>query len=315
MTEADTIDIDISDYEKKNGSFYFATPDISAISSIMYGMMDIVKQMRIHVGKEGISISERVACDNIFIFAKFEADQFEKFKCKEESVICFEPQTIYNCMNGFGAQDVMYWKFDKEKPTRLLLGIMRKGGEGTVTEYTIPLLRCETNVYTSPTQEMDYMLAFDTTVITNIISGFNNISKDFHDDFITISCDKEKIVFEKKDGCTFRRARFVLRTSAGPGAEEDSSTAKKKRRMRQSSEKNKIQTEWQRKVEQSKVVNKYSLQHLHQLQKCFSINRGFILMYIKNDYPIVFEIDVGTLGKLRAVLMFQDSNDSDNDSD
>ena len=42
--------------------------------------------------------------------------------------------------------------------------------------------------------------------------------------------------------------------------------------------------------------------------KCFSITKGGIFMYVSKDYPLVFEVKVGSLGELKAALMFKDTS-------
>ena len=66
-----------------------------------------------------------------------------------------------------------------------------------------------------------------------------------------------------------------------------------------------VESDCVRKIEQKNVCHEYYIMDLHRLQKCFAINRGYILMYIKKDFPLVLEIKVGTLGVLRAVLMYR----------
>jgi hypothetical protein len=135
--------------------FFFTTPDISALGNLFYAMTDIVKQMCIRVSKEGVRVSERVSCDNLFILVNLPAANFEKFECEGDSIICFEPQMLYQCLRDAGAKDVAYFKFDKRKNFRLLVGIWRNGNSHSLTEYRVPLLRCTDRVYSSPAQEME----------------------------------------------------------------------------------------------------------------------------------------------------------------
>ena len=74
-----------------------------------------------------------------------------------------------------------------------------------------------------------------------------------------------------------------------------------------------VESECTRKIKQKNVTHEYYITDLHLLQKCFAINHGYIMMYIKEEFPLVIEIKVGTLGVLRAVLMYRQSGfDDDN---
>jgi hypothetical protein len=163
------------------------------------------------------------------------------------------------------------------------------------------------------------MLAFDTTAITSIISNLVAISRESQDvstgNLVTITCSKTELVFIKDGGHMIQHARFRLSTGLTEnGKDDEEEPVKKKKRRSRNSNNETFETDCERKVIQSTVSNKYSLKYLHQLQKCFSINRGFICMFIKKDHPLIFEVSIGTLGKLRAVLMFAD-NDEDEDED
>jgi hypothetical protein len=66
-------------------------------------------------------------------------------------------------------------------------------------------------------------------------------------------------------------------------------------------------------VQASCVRAQYNLVYLTRLQKCFSTNSGVVYLYVKKGYPLVFDVKIGTLGSLRAVLMFRNEDEEDDD--
>lgn len=286
-------------------SFYMKTPDVAALSSMMYAMSGLTKALRVYVSHEGMSISEGVSRDNMFLFAKFRRSEFEEFRCDGDCVVCFDPSHLYQCIRGHQQRDVMYIEFNKKKPRKLLVGIMRNGGDSQL-EYELDLFGCVRQVYTAPPEEVDYFLAFDVGVITGIIVELYELRKDFPDNWVTIDCGTRTVVFSKTNGCMIPKVRIELKTAETPEGEDNEMTEKKRRRKNKAEgDTPMVESDCVRKVEQKHVCHDYYIMDLHRLQKCFAINRGYILMYIKEDFPLVLEIKVGTLGVLRAVLMYR----------
>ena len=284
-------------------SFFMKTSDVAALSSMMYAMSGLTKALRVYVSKEGMSISEGVSRDNMFLFAKFLSSQFEEFTCEGDCVICFDPGHLYQCIRGHQQRDVLHLEFNKKKPRKLIVGITRYGGDSQL-EYEIDLFGCIREVYTAPPEEVDYFLAFDVGVIVNIISELYELRKDFPDNWVTIDCGTRSVVFSKMNGCMITKVRIERKTAETP--DDDESTEKKRRRKNKSEgDALMVESDCIRKGEQKHVCHEYYIMDLHRLQKCFAINRGYIVMYIKENFPLVFEIKVGTLGRLRAVLMYR----------
>ena len=220
-------------------------------------------------------------------------------------MICFDPGHLYQCIRGHQQRDVLYLDFNKKKPRRLLVGITRNNGDETL-EYEIDLFGCVRQVYTAPPEEVDYFLAFDVSVIVNIISTLYELRKDLPDNWVTIDCGRRSVVFSKMDGCMIPKIRFELKTAEEKGENDGELTEKKRRRKNKSDgDAPMVESDCIRKVEQKRVCHEYYIMDLHRLQKCFAINRGYVVMYIKENFPLVLEIKVGTLGKLRAVLMYR----------
>lgn len=289
-----------------SSNFYMKTPDVGAMASLMYAMSGLVKALRIYISDEGMSISEGVARDNMFLFVKFRKSQFEEFKNDGECVVCFDPMDMYQCIRGHQQRDVMYWEFDRKSPKKLTIGLLRNGGDLHTFKCSITLFGCVSQVYTAPPEEVDYVLAFDTGVVVKIVSTLFEMRKSFDNMWIAIDCCKESVTFSKNGGHMMPRVSFQLKTGIVAGDEEgDDGAGEKKRRRKNKQDQSGsiIDTDCVRKIEQKRVIHEYHLMDLHRLQKCFAINHGYVLMYIKEDFPLVLEIKVGTLGVLRAVLM------------
>lgn len=295
-------------------NFFLQTPDVAAVSSLMYAMSGLTKALRLYVSDEGLSISEGVSRDAMHLFAKFRKAQFEEFECEGDCVVCLDPTNVYQCIRGHQQRDILYMRFDKKTPRQLTIGLLRNGNENNTLECRVALFSCLRQIYTAPPEEVDYFLAFDTSVIIKIISTLFEMRKDFNNRWVTVDCCRESIVFSKYGSHTIPKIHFELKTAASRDSETEERAImekKRKRKNKNDGDCNLVDSDCSRKVEQKRVKHEYLLEHLHSLQKCFAIHHGYTLMYIKEDFPLVLEIKVGTLGVLRAVLMFRQEGEED----
>lgn len=278
----------------------------------MYAMRDIKKVVRFLFSAEGIQIREQACQENLFIFASFKADRFRTYKTTGEGVICFLPEYLYVVLANHSQRDEVAVTFNHKKDRRMLIEVFRDGNENIVQRYELPLLLLEDETLQAEQEEVDYLLAFDTNVITNIFSCLIANEKDFAKDWVLLTCEPKKVVFEMTNGFSISRARFTLLTDRG---KEYAAEQKRTRRGKKPGDNSRVETNILRSVHQNTVALQFRLKYIQQLMKCFSINRGSILVYIKQNYPIIFEIKVGMLGDLRLTLMTRNPRDTSDDEE
>ena len=286
--------------KKQYDTFKFQTGDVAAMCNFMYGLRDLVKQVRFHVTPKGIKIGEAACQDNLFLFASFLAERFTLFECTGETTICFYPEHMHRVLNNHQQRDVMTCEYSSKKETKLIITKMPHGDEHMVESYEIPLLAGEPDEYESPHREVDYLLAFNSGILSGILTGLNSLEKEFEDNWMTITCTPKKVQFSMEGGCMIGHAKFTLFTSVN----NDEPPQKRARRNKSGAEESLEDVELV--SEQKEIVHQYRLQYLHQMLKCFSITKGGIFMYVSEDYPLVFEVKVGSLGELKAALMFRE---------
>ncbi len=291
-------------------TFKFQTGDVAAMCNFMYGLRDLVKTVRFHVTPKGIKIGEAACQDNLFLFANFLAERFTMFECQGESTICFYPEHMHKVLNNHQQRDVMTCQFSSANEEVLMITKVPQGDERLIEEYAIPLLAGEPDEYESPHREVDYLLAFNSGILSTILTGLNSLEKEFEDNWINITCTPEQVSFSMEGGCMIGHARFTLKTSVN----SDEPPQKRARRNNKSASDENLD-EVDIAADQQEITHQYRLQYLHQMLKCFSITKGGIFMYVSKDYPLVFEVKVGILGELKAALMFRDSKHVQQEND
>lgn len=280
--------------------FYFRTVDISAISGFLNAMKTLTTDLRLHVSPTGIQVGENLSTNQLFIFANFDADSFEVFESKGTSVICFNCMDIHRCFSNHQQTDVMYWSFSAKKPKQMKIGVLRNGSEDIVSEFTVGLLACTSEVYSAKEQAVDYFLAISPSLFTDIINVLYEIRKDSTDNWVSIECTPSEVIISKTSGHLIPLASFTLIM------QRRNKSVQERRRRKRNTEEEKLVPDGVELAEQKRTVkHSYHLHYLHKLLKCFSLNREYMLLYVTEGRPLIFETKIGTLGVFKAVVMFR----------
>lgn len=289
--------------EKQTHDVEFRTSDVGALCSLMYALQDLKKVVRFYFDVDGIEIKEGACRGDLCIYAKFDASRFSSYKSNGPGMICFLPKYLYIVLSSHNQRDEVFFSFDHKDDSTLFVQVLRDGNEEVVQEYHLPLLLTDEEPDESALDNVDYLLAFDTTTITGIFSCLIGNEKEFNDDWVRLTCEPKKVTFLMQDGISISHARFTLFTDQG----KQINVKRHRRNKKENGENSRVETSLTRSVHQNTVNVHFRLQHIHQMLKCFSINRGSIVVYVKEDSPIMFEISVGMLGKLRLTLFTKEA--------
>lgn len=281
--------------------FELETRDVTAMASLMYAMKELVRDVRIYATTEGIRISECTSINNIMVTINMPKRVFESFSCSGDLVLSFIPERMYKCLSRHTKNTSMTWRLEAEPRRRgstarhyfLAVSLRSESDiEATDFEYVVPLLAAEEEAFSATSTSIDYMVAMDTTVlVNNIIDTFVGMENQVNAEYVTIKCSPTSISFEMEGGgaaaITSARCRISLRD---PGGAPPATAAE--------------------------VVGQFSLKHLDSLKKAMAINKGYIFLCLRNNYPLIFKIAAGTLGDVYITLMYRalvDSDDEDED--
>lgn len=302
MTDVLTIVDDVMDNSLKEFAkcdFFLQTPSVSAMSKLFYGLQDLTPTVTLKISSDGIHICERMFDDNVLVFVNIPAKKLEKLKIEGISIIKFDLSAIYKFINKAEQQDVMIWKFNKKKPDILIINLLRQGSDLILSEFEIKLLPCTSSECSAPPAEVDYFLGLDSSIVVNYINGLVSMKKDFQYPWVTISCNRTEISFSRNDGFMIPYTKFTLLSGQSHIGDK-----KRKRKHKKIHDDDELSDHnYTRKIIQDPVSQQYCLQYLSQLVKCLSMDK-LITVYVKKDFPIIFNVDVGDIGTLRAVVMF-----------
>lgn len=308
--------------------FYCETADIAAFAALMYALRDLVGDLRMVVSPKGIRITEMIAAENILVAMSITEDKFEAFECSEEMVVCFEPRDLYDCIsrhqNNSSRMTLEVDPYLTPKNTRsrkrqdeiqfMMVSIYSQSvsnGTSNMYEFHFPvaLMRSYKQIYKAKAKKLDYFLAIDTTELNSILSMFETLEKEIASKFVHLRCTHTELTFRMigTAGGTIKRAecKMAIRqetpVSAGPNGK--SGGQKRKRKSNDDNNLNVLDKPVPRKKKPRKHMQLYFvLVYILRLQKCFAMNRGYVYLKLRDQYPLSFEIRVGTLGDLYVSL-------------
>ncbi len=299
----------MDNYHEPQYSFKFKTRDISPFLMLMYGLCDLTKKVRLYVDPTGIRISEQTCQMQVLLSGFFHASKFEEFECKGRVVISVRPDHVYRAVCNHHESDEMTWVFNHKKPNKIRIEI---GTSGNEYHWEVPNLKSVDQMYEAMAQDVDYCLVYDSNLLTAIFKNFSQIDEDFRQGWIEISSTPKRIIFQMRSNTLVRIGRVTLRMQA----EEDEldnvtkeNTKKRNRNSKNTEHLSHMESDMKRKLLQDEVVHQFKLQHIDWLTKLFSMSRGnSVCMYFKSNYPLMFEVRVGSLGSLRMAVMFRHDN-------
>lgn len=315
--------------------FRCETTDVAAFAALMYALRDLVGDLRLVVSKRGIKIGEMIARENILISMMMEADVFESYECEaDEMVVCFEPRRMYDCLSRHQSKSRMEWIVDpsvyypgkqkkKLKPGDpppeadfLMVKIHScdyEGGEDSREFiYGVPLMRSYAVTFEAERVALDHFIAMDTTELNNILGTFSNLEKELASRSVLVDCNSRRIVFEmqgdSKSTVIHARFQILLRKDKDDIIDTGPVTKRSRRTRADDNNLNVVESDDVQKENKGRknIKSYFFLVYLLRLQKCFSINRGFVYLKMREDYPLCFEVHVGTLGSLYISLMDHD---------
>ena len=312
--------------------FEMTTSDVDSFSSLMYAMRDLVGDLRLYADSGGITLSEQVTNNSVFIYLRMKEEVFEHYECGGKVVLCFQPERMYKYISRHTTDSLMTWKLIKE-PTRrtkeqnaemparnrdvhyylrvTIVGTGRDQRTASSFVYYVPLLRSYKQIWKARKTPVSYLLNIDTTTMKDILGTFKELQGEVASKYLEIECTDSYVKFQMHGNGTVNHASItkVIKRDADPDK-----PMRRIRRSRKDQDQSKIEEDCIRDHEEPGMIRaSYCLIYLLRLQKCFAINRDDIFMYICKDYPLLFKSRLG-IGDLMVAVMFVKKTDMDDES-
>jgi proliferating cell nuclear antigen len=205
----------------------------------------------------------------ILVHLKLEKENFEYYHCKHKIVIGVNMSNFFKLIRTLTNNDALTLYIEEGNTN--FLGIRIENGEkNTLTNFYLNLIEVDENSYQIPPAQFESIITMPSNEFNKICRDMINLSE-----IIEIKSVGNQIIFSCK-GEFASQETIIGETTNGLSF------------VKHSNDDNIIQ-------------GYYNLKHLVLFAKCTNLCNS-IEMYMKNNFPIVINFSVGSLGNLKLAL-------------
>ena len=259
--------------------FQVKTVQTSVFKTLIEALKDILTDGNIDLGagnsqnedeseKGTIKIVALDPTQTVMVHLKLEGKYFEEYYCEKRTIIGVSMINLYKLIRTMTNNDILTLYITREDPNKLGIKI-ENSDKNQVTHYKLNLMDLTHSEVNIPPQSFD-------NVITMLSSDFQKICRDMSNlsDTIEITNVKNKLEFSCEG--EFANQKTVLTEHIG--------------------------LQFERQSDGFDIIQGfYNLKHLVLFTKCTNLSQN-VQMFLKNDYPLIIQYTVGSLGFLKLAL-------------
>ena len=253
------------------------TVQSSAFRILIEAKKEILTDANLQFDQSGIKVIAMDASHTVLVHLKLEAKNFEYYYCPNQMILGVNMLNFFKLIKTMSNNDTLTLYVEEDNTNHL--GIKIENGEkNTVTTYKLNLMDLnDDNIEIPP--------AIFSSVITMPSSDFQKICRDMYNlaDAIEIKSCGSTLHFACKGD--FAQQETIIGESSSNGM----SFIKKSD------------------GDEEIVQGVFALKHLVLFTKCTNLCNS-IEMYLKNDYPLIIQYSVASLGNIKLCLAPQVSS-------
>jgi proliferating cell nuclear antigen len=212
---------------------------------------------------------------NTMVHLKLEGKEFQTYYCKEKTVIGISMANFNKLIKTITTNDTLTL-YQLEKETSKLGIEIKNADQNGVTTYDLNLMDLNQEEVTIPQQVFDNVITMPSSDFQKIIRDMSSLS-----DTIEIKNVANKLEFSCKGD--FAKQKTVRKENLGMQVDDNN----------------------------YKVIQGYfNLKHLNLFTKCTNLSQS-VQIFLKNDFPLIIQYAVGSLGYLKFALAPKKMNNPD----
>lgn len=259
----------VTDEDNDENIILIKTVQTSAFRVLIEALKDILQDVNLECDETGMKIIAMDVTHTVLVYLKLDAKNFEHFTCKKKSILGINMTNLFKLIKAMGNNDTLTMFLSKNDQNRL--GIKIENSEkNSVTKFKLNLLDLNDETIQIPPASFD-------SVITMPSGDFQKLCRDMHgladileiksvDNLLIFSCRGDFCTQETKLGQTTNGMTFVKNNNP-----------------------NLI------------VQGYFALKHLVLFTKCTNLCNS-IELYLKNNYPLIINYSVASLGNIKLCL-------------
>jgi len=251
------------------------------LKSVFGVLKEQINEANITITKDAIEILQMDATHTVVCHLLLKAENFDKYVCRQPLKIGVDIVNLTKVLKGVGSKDIL--TIFVEDPNERLsdsdathpFGLLIQNPEkGQSTKIYLDSLDVDQDEIDTPDLNYPYQIYMPSADLQSISNNFKNMGGEI----IRLLYHKETLSFFTKGDIG------KSETVRSKTLKEDSSI-----RIAHNAESD----------DKSNIIELYvKLQKLVDFAKCSSLS-PIVTMYLRNDYPLVLEYDVGSLGLIR----------------
>lgn len=241
----------------------------SAFRILIEALKEILTDTNIVFDESGVKLITTDSTKSVLIHMKLDADKFESYYC-ESSIVCgICMLNLYKLIKTISNQDTLTLYISRNNNNKLGV-IINNYDKKSQTKYELNLLDINESMLRPPPVEFDTEIAYPSSDFQKIIRDMINIGTNVDiksvGESLILSCDGD-----------FASQQTILKTT-DEGLQYISSNASN-----------------------SLIQGEFSLKYLSLFTKCTNMC-NLLKLYIKNDYPLIIQYSVASLGFIKLCL-------------
>jgi len=245
------------------------TVQASAIRILIEALKDILTDANLVFETTGIKLIAMDSSNTVLIHMKLEADKFEMYKCLKKTIIGVNMLNLFKLIKTMQNTDTLTLFVNKNNQNKLGIRI-NNHEKNTTTIYELNLLDIAEDDIKIPPAEFDSELILPSSDFQKLIRDMINIGGN-----VEIKSVGSNLIFNC-DGDFANQSTVLGETNHGL-----------KYKQKQNPE--------------CPVQGVYSLKYLILFTKCTNLS-PHIQLYIKNDYPLIIQYSIASLGNIKLCL-------------
>lgn len=255
--------------ENSNYLIEIKTVQTPVFRTLSEALKEILTDVNLIFEESGLKIIAMDASHTVLVHLKLEAENFEQYYCEHKQIVGLSMINLFKLLKTMGNNDTLTIYLEKSDINRL--GIKIENGEkNSVTNYKLNILDLSNENITIPPATFEYVITMPSTDFQKIIRDMNNLSETLEiksaGQVLIFSCAGDFAVQETTIGQTHDGLSFIKNNNPD-----------------------------------EIVQGLFELKYLVLFTKCTNLCNS-IKLYLKNDYPLIIEYSVASLGNIRLCL-------------
>ena len=268
MTETDIV-------SKEQYIFQLKTVQSSAIRVLIEALKEILTDANIEITDAGLKIMTMDPSHTVLVHLKLDSCKFENYSCKGPLNIGISMLCLFKLLKTMNNNDTLTLYIEASDSNRL--GIKIENGEkNSITTYKLNLMDLNEEKIEIPPAEFESILTLPSSELQKICRDMFNIAEN-----LEIKSVGNQLIFSCK-GDYAEQQTIIGETNSGMSFIQNNNPDKV-------------------------IQGIFALKHLVLFTKCTNLCNS-IELYLKNDYPLIIQYNVASLGNIKLCLAPKNTN-------